>query len=505
MCLFTQATEAADGVWVSGSSGFCSPVLVTASETSASPGVTDTHFFYFQLGNMSDVPLCQNSLLMDDPFSSEGHDNPLGFDLCIECIDGAHFPSQAELACVEKHLGQLEELWAERCLIAQNEGTLSKTAPLPSRPPPSAKHIIHIAFPSSPGSSQYSVNQMLLFIAFLQRLLYPAPNESAASDSPLSARVANQLTASPTSYSAPTTPGSANSARSGTPPPPTRKAKVLLFSSDGYTESSILALCLLMSPKPAHYHPPHPTAEDLWGVTVDASHIQSNGSPSKIRPSLSRLSSSQGPVNGGSSSWNRGSMSLPEAYLELQNARARSFFVYPNDLEFLKKMEARFASASRDSSSRSLTSRDRDGKDSITRSVTIDRIDSSTSSSQGGGGGKGWKWATWAGARTGSLSIPNTSSIDETAPANSGNDSDVMPGSTPPSSPSSLLPILSTSTPGGSALMSSLGSSLPRKRARASTSPMPNVLSDHWAWFSDPRFDGSFPSRVLPFLYLGNL
>jgi dual specificity MAP kinase phosphatase len=30
-------------------------------------------------------------------------------------------------------------------------------------------------------------------------------------------------------------------------------------------------------------------------------------------------------------------------------------------------------------------------------------------------------------------------------------------------------------------------------------------LVDHQTWFSDPRFDGSFPSRVLPFLYLGNL
>ncbi|KAF8339541.1 protein-tyrosine phosphatase-like protein [Cantharellus anzutake] len=33
---------------------------------------------------------------------------------------------------------------------------------------------------------------------------------------------------------------------------------------------------------------------------------------------------------------------------------------------------------------------------------------------------------------------------------------------------------------------------------------MPSRI-DHNAWFTDPRFDGSFPSRVLPHLYLGNL
>jgi hypothetical protein len=45
------------------------------------------------------------------------------------------------------------------------------------------------------------------------------------------------------------------------------------------------------------------------------------------------------------------------------------------------------------------------------------------------------------------------------------------------------------------------------KRARAVTSPwLPSLFGgDHQAWFNDPRFDGSFPSRVLPFLYLGNL
>ena len=47
---------------------------------------------------------------------------------------------------------------------------------------------------------------------------------------------------------------------------------------------------------------------------------------------------------------------------------------------------------------------------------------------------------------------------------------------------------------------------LVKSRPRASTSPwLPSLFGDHQSWFNDPRFDGSFPSRVLPFLYLGNL
>jgi dual specificity MAP kinase phosphatase len=48
---------------------------------------------------------------------------------------------------------------------------------------------------------------------------------------------------------------------------------------------------------------------------------------------------------------------------------------------------------------------------------------------------------------------------------------------------------------------------LVKGRPRATTSPwLPSLFrGDHQSWFNDPRFDGSFPSRVLPFLYLGNL
>ena len=44
-----------------------------------------------------------------------------------------------------------------------------------------------------------------------------------------------------------------------------------------------------------------------------------------------------------------------------------------------------------------------------------------------------------------------------------------------------------------------------RRLGRPRANTLPSFISDHQTWFDDARFDGSFPSRVLPFLYLGNL
>ncbi|WAR55208.1 hypothetical protein PtB15_4B828 [Puccinia triticina] len=39
----------------------------------------------------------------------------------------------------------------------------------------------------------------------------------------------------------------------------------------------------------------------------------------------------------------------------------------------------------------------------------------------------------------------------------------------------------------------------------APTPSPPRTTRAHHPWFYDPRFDGHFPSRILPFVYLGNL
>ena len=417
------------------------------------------------------MPLCQNSLLIEDPFI-RGETNPFGFDLCIECVDGAHFPSAAELSCVEHHLRKLDEQWVDRWRVIADADPSERGERTQSRPSPNPTHVVHIQFPSSPGSSQHAISNMMSFISFLHRVLYPAPNSTSEG--------------LPVSLSSIFTPRRPSSERSTTPPTPKalstpRKCRVLLWSSDGYTETSILALCLLMSPKPAHYTAPHPTASSVLGMSADASHTLQPASPGKIRPIETRAAG-----YGGTSycSKNHGSMSLPEAYLELQITRQRSFFVYQNDLDLLKKMESKLLNSGKESVIRS-KERERE-RGPTTGGVTTDSASESPVSS-----GSRWKFPTW-GARSGSLSIPNPPVI-EAAP----------PLAAPSIRPSMALPSLSTSTPSSTFLGNT--NIAPRKRARASTSPMPNVLAEHWAWFNDPRFDGSFPSRVLPFLYLGNL
>jgi hypothetical protein len=77
---------------------------------------------------------------------------------------------------------------------------------------------------------------------------------------------------------------SSSSTPSNTPSYPTRPLKLLLHSADGYTESSLAALCLLMSVK---------------GLT------------------------------------------LPEAYLDLQIGKRRSFSVYQLDMGVVRRVETR--------------------------------------------------------------------------------------------------------------------------------------------------------------------
>ena len=417
------------------------------------------------------MPLCQNSLLIGDPFIG-GETNPFGFDLCIECVDGAHFPSAAELSCVEHHLRKLDEQWVDRWRAITDADASKRGERTPPRPFPNPTHVVHIQFPSSPGSSQHTMSNVMSFLSFLHRVLYPAPNGTS-----------EELPLSLSSIFTPRRPSL--SERSATPPTPKasttpRKCRILLWSSDGYTETSILALCLLMSPKPAHYVAPHPTASSVLGVSADASHTLQPASPGKIRPVDPRTAGYGG---AGYCSKNHGSMSLPEAYLELQITRQRSFFVYQNDLDLLKRMESKLLAAGKESIIRS-KERERE-RDLFTGGATTEGGSESPVSS-----GSRWKFPTW-GTRSGSLSIPNPPVIEEA--------SAMAPSiGSPP-----VFHSLSTSTPSTTLLGST--SIAPRRRARASTSPMPNVHAEHWAWFNDPRFDGSFPSRVLPFLYLGNL
>ncbi|KEP54633.1 dual specificity protein phosphatase PPS1 [Rhizoctonia solani 123E] len=315
------------------------------------------------LGNTQDVPMPPMyahdpnawPTPYPDPFDSTG--NPDGYDICIECHEQAGFCTPAQLHQAEQHLVNLDACWEERVRGITGTGdngafgvfgASPSSTPIPPRPAPNPSSVIHMSFPASPPSTQATLAQLLPFIAFLQRVVHAHP----------------------------------------------RPAKVLIHSGDGYTESSVLALCYIM---------------------------------------LERQ------------------ISLPEAYLELQCTRNRSFFVYPSDVGALRRVEARLG------------------------------VEGRSDREEGSAAGR-WRWGSVGAWRSGSLSSSSSSN------GIFGRERSSSRGSTPD------VPSLAPSS-----------ANQRKTRARASTSPLLPAIVDHQTWFNDSRFDGSFPSRVLPFLYLGNL
>ncbi|KAJ7081890.1 hypothetical protein B0H15DRAFT_853971 [Mycena belliarum] len=396
------------------------------------------------LGNSGDVPLGGGGVgASEDPFEYEATNDPrqaMGFDVCVECHEMAPFPALAHLRAAEDHLGMLDAMWDERVRAG--------VAPAGAiRPPPNANAVIHLPFPSSPPNTAQTMNSLLPIVAFLERCLRPVSPSSPQSSQ-------NASGASSTASSVPATPGSrrwstfpagvspaaffpsppplagspgaprtralTSPVPSPAPPQPsrTRPLKVLIYSSDGYTESSPLALSLLMA--------------------------------------VRRLS-------------------LPEAYLELQVAKRRSFFVYPGELGLLRRVEARIGGGEVFAPARGLGRR-------------MSGAAIGSTGSLGSASGAGMASAAAAAA---------ASSTNHDAPAAS-----PTPYSRPSAKSVSFAPGTLVTPP----IVTSQDGTVTRAgRPRARTSPWLPSFGDHQSWFNDPRFDGSFPSRVLPFLYLGNL
>lgn len=151
----------------------------------------------------------------DDPFDSS--DNPMGFDVCIECRDCARIPTTDQLTAATAHLAALDAAWTARRYQTHllNDSSTMKRTP---RPPPSASQVVHLYFPASPPCFSYTMVALNPVLDFLSGLVSTRQNA-----------------------------------------PSTRKKKVLIYSSDGYTESSVLALSLLMKER----------ALDLPGAYLD--------------------------------------------------------------------------------------------------------------------------------------------------------------------------------------------------------------------------------------------
>ena len=412
------------------------------------------------LGNSNDVPLPRRIRMRsvrgdddeDDPFDWRANDpnEGYGYDLCIECHDYAPFPTSAHLRAAEEHIRMLEKRWIERC-VSDADGVDPKD-PLPPRPPPNASHVVHLPFPSSPASSVVTVNTLLPFVQFLERLMQPVDGSltyDAASEQLAPPRVHSRRNTNasftpsslppPSSFptpffpststsqspytrmrstsatflpaSSPSTPVSSSPTSTCPAPLRTRPAKILIYSADGYTESSVLALCILMA---------------LRGC------------------------------------------SLPEAYLTLQVEKRRSFFVYQSDLGVLRRVETRLE---KDRAAQNQTY--------IHRSPNPSPSDTANwSRSLGHSSAKSVSIVPLHSLNGAPESDPNTTTA-VVHPLRTRSESDADPGLPAPV----------------------------HGRPRAQTMPPSRMppWNDHQVWFNDPRFDGSFPSRVLPFLYLGNL
>ena len=237
----------------------------------------------------------------------------LGFDICIECHEHAPFPSVGHLRAAEEHVRTMEVEWIEMWRQHWEQQDWSASSPpdspipltssttganplytrpppgtIPPRPPPHPSAIVHLPFPSSPQATTTGLNALLPVIRFLERVVTPGalgcltsvgPGVGCASGNgvprtPPKAHTVpspwSPIPESSESRSGSITPhkpaGSPGHTNHGYPIeiqksdlsdattqlPPTyrpRPLKVLLYSSDGYTESSIPALCLLMAVK----------------------------------------------------------------------------------------------------------------------------------------------------------------------------------------------------------------------------------------------------------------
>lgn len=379
----------------------------------------------------------------EDAFDAS--DNPDGYDVCIECRDCAPIPSLDVLQAAECHLRALDAAWNDRRKalakahekheVIDEEETSPSPVGMPSspsssrtvtfsppgspsscrrssispssrrvaRPPPSASNVVHLTFPASPPTFVYSIWALTPFLSFISSLVSPRQQ-----------------------------------------PPSSRPKRVLIYSSDGYTESSVLALCVLMKE---------------CGLDLPGAYLELQVSLG-LRYDLSRH---------------------VLKYYFFQVEKGRSFFVYQSDLGTLKRIESHLKKERDNTRSFQPPYRVRTALTHLSpQRPSVSRTNSRD-------------WTTWTNGNTQEEAVRETGASHPYArsPRNS--------ISYPASAMDAGLP---NSLPAGE---STPVNTVPHRRPRAQTSPLLPPHIDHQTWFSDPRFDGSFPSRVLPFLYLGNL
>lgn len=412
--------------------------------------------------------------------------NPLAFSVCVEALEMCDVPDSTTLSNAASALDALEaaaaleinstegvrpeavcedcisndgrrpslgpEGWSPRAKSRSSSVSSSSACPHLSKtmssqpayfPPPSS--IVHMKALGSAGYFEHetemndAVERLVQLCVWIYKQSH-VPAQQQQQQQPTQSSSSSSLSAGksllPSSGSGHLSPSLFHNAwrRHTSWPKPTQQyaRRILLHCGDGYTDSSILGLAYLMYAR---------------------------------------------------------RLSLPDAYLDLQNRCNRCFFVYARDVPFLQRLEKRIAgevartrldeaavsltpttttrTSSRRGSSRRERERELDSSSSSSDSMTT-AIEQSV-------------WARSLAAATGLVAAAQN------------------PGRK--SSPSADSHQARTSTP--TPRRATPSPSLPRSSVEP-VAPVPPPVADH-SWFTNTHFQGSFPSRILPFLYLGNL
>ncbi|KAG6809039.1 hypothetical protein H0H92_001851 [Tricholoma furcatifolium] len=545
-----------------------------------------------------------------DPFTYLATNDPakgFGYDICIECHDLAPFPSPAHLRAAEDHLLALDGMWARRVerrrrREGQNNGkendsdaeqkrtvASNANAKLPPRPPPNATAVIHLPFPSSPANTQVTANAVMAVVRFLEKWLQPVPEpEPEPEHEPEHESVVEPVQ---------------QDNHKERHPPPAPSAGMGVSAATGTTGASGARRWSSIAALMPHFPGFNPLSSSSSPPSTSSSSATATATPasSSTRSTANRLRSFTHSVSRTPQSapppppppppppqnppppprpGPRGlkHLALPEAYLELQVARRRSFFVYTGDLGLLRRMEGRIGEEmvrERERQREMVRERERERERERGRKragSVVGENGNATGREEGSGGKRmglgGWGLPGMGTSTSGvqqhisgwkGLPPPRGAPPTPPTPASASGSQQYQQQQHPHNanghghghghgmgrpaaksvsfghggapnphnvhtthsihSPPVVVPSASHTHTHAHANPYAEGrfvsSTLPAIQAqpmqkglrpRANTSPfLPSFVGDHQSWFNDPRFDGSFPSRVLPFLYLGNL
>ncbi|KAG0282236.1 tyrosine/serine/threonine protein phosphatase pps1 [Linnemannia gamsii] len=488
MSLLTRGSEIAPGIWLGNSSDVPQQNNANNSSSLATPVSPGSSFqSYFFSSSSSTIPntLSQATSsastksraipttpppettndyyppLTPPSFSDQTNFQP---SICVECRSGANAPTTFTLDRIKSNVeGTAAPLSFKEIFHLECGGSLTAGVN-PEAFPPSTSSLSNFA---RQENVDVSANQTMrratagglvggyqMINTMLQTQITHLVNmaffiNQVTSTSPdtssAAAAVASGLS-SPTSPSSPSSSSFNNNGFTGRRSPTIqqqqqRPHQVLIHCVDGYTETALLALATVM----VHYR-----------------------------------------------------FTLAEAYVKMQTDLGRSFFVYPNDAIMMLEVEAQIWQ-------RLVSEKNGSGKNATSTAIPV--ASSMSLSSSGMSSLSSSMSSTSSSFFSSLLNMTNQTSqqgqqqqqevSEQGQEQDSGNGNMAMEGLESTPDPEPIASVIVT-PPSTTIITTNTNFATARPFAR------PEHL-EKFGWFYDPEFEGSFPSRILPFLYLGNL